>query len=292
VETAADLVFTQLGVGSQAVPYLAGWQLQRRMHERRVGDQIPDSCLLLEHEPVYTAGKRTGVLDRPIGDPGAPVIDVDRGGKITWHGPGQLVGYPIIRLPDPIDVVAHVRAIEEALIRTCAEFGVVTGRVHGRSGVWVTGGAPAPGTAPPVTTAAPDTWAPPDSNAPPDGNVAQDSNVAQDGNAVARDGKAAPDRKVAAIGIRVARGVTMHGFALNCDCDLSWFDRIVPCGIRDAQVTTLSAEAGRTIGVTDVIPLVQRHLADALGASGWHVAQGADTLLTPALAASPPLATT
>jgi lipoyl(octanoyl) transferase len=243
VETAADLVFAQLGLGSQAVPYLAGWELQRRLHERRVGNQIPDSCMLVEHEPVYTAGKRTAVLDRPVGDPGAPVIDVDRGGKITWHGPGQLVGYPIIRLPDPIDVVAHVRAIEEALIRACAEFGVVTGRVAGRSGVWVTSGA------------------------------------------------VAPDRKVAAIGIRVARGVTMHGFALNCDCDLSWFDRIVPCGIRDAQVSTLSAEAGRTIGVTDVIPLVQRHLADALGASGWRVVHGMDALLAPALAAAP-LATT
>ncbi len=273
METAADLVFAQLGPGSQEVPYLAGWELQRRLHEQRVGDQIPDSCLLLEHEPVYTAGKRTGVLDRPIGDPGAPVIDVDRGGKITWHGPGQLVGYPIIRLPDPIDVVAHVRAIEEALIRACAEFGVVTGRVDGRSGVWVTGTAAADRKAVTGTAAAP-------------------GRKAVTGTAAAPDGNAAPDRKVAAIGIRVARGVTMHGFALNCDCDLSWFDRIVPCGIRDAQVTTLSAEAGRTLGVTDVIPVVQRHLAAALGASGWRVVQGTDTLLAPALAAAPPLATT
>ncbi len=231
VKTAADLVFAHLGFGPWAVPYIDGWELQRRLHERRCAGDIPDTCLLLEHEPVYTAGKRTSALDRPVSDPGAPVIDVDRGGKITWHGPGQLVGYPVIRLPDPIDVVAYVRAIEEALIRVCMEFGVATGRVDGRSGVWVTGGG--------------------------------------------------PDRKVGAIGIRVARGVTTHGFALNCDCDLSWFDRIVPCGISDAQVTTLSAEAGRAITVTDVIPAVHRHLAGALGASGWRHVQGADGLLGP-----------
>ena len=248
METAADLVFAQLGLGSRAVPYLDGWGLQRRLHGQRVNNEIPDSCLLLEHEAVYTAGKRTGALDRPIGDPGAPVIDVDRGGKITWHGPGQLVGYPIIRLPDPIDVVAYVRAIEEGLIRACADFGVVTGRVEGRSGVWVTSGTGAAG------------------------------------GIAAAGGTAGPDRKVAAIGVRVARGVTMHGFALNCDCDLSWFDRIVPCGIRDAQVTTLSAEAGRTIGVTDMIPVVQWHLADALGTAGWHGVYGADALLAPTLA--------
>ncbi len=241
MNTGSDLVFAYLGAGGARVPYLAGWDLQRQLHERRCGGDIPDCCLLLEHEPVYTAGKRTGLLDRPIGDPGAPVIDVDRGGKITWHGPGQLVGYPIIKLPDPIDVVAYVRLIEEALIRACADFGVVTGRVEGRSGVWVTAGRGAAGET------------------------------------------AGPDRKVAAIGIRVARGVTMHGFALNCDCDLSWFDRIVPCGIRDAQVTTLSAQARRTVTVADAIPAVQRHLASMLGAASWRMIQGADGLLaTPA----------
>ncbi|HKB31516.1 MAG TPA: lipoyl(octanoyl) transferase LipB [Streptosporangiaceae bacterium] len=239
MRTGSSLVYARLGSGAAGIPYLDAWDLQRRLHERRCADEIPDSCLLLEHEPVYTAGKRTEVLDRPVGDPGAPVIDVDRGGKITWHGPGQLVGYPIIRLPDPVDVVAYVRLIETALIRTCADFGVVTGQVAGRSGVWVTGGS-------------------------------------------------APDRKVGAIGIRVARGVTTHGFALNCDCDLSWFDRIVPCGIRDAQVTTLSREAGRTITVADVIPAVQQRLADALGAASWRATAGTDALLGPPLAAARP----
>ena len=131
------------------------------------------------------------------------MIDVDRGGKITWHGPGQLVGYPIVALAEPVDVIAYVRALEEALIRACAEAGVATTRVEGRSGVWLTGGR----------------------------------------------GPAARRPQGGAIGIRVSRGVTMHGFALNCDCDLGWFDRIVPCGIRDAGVTSLSAETGRTVTV-------------------------------------------
>src|ERR1700678_1310784 len=133
----SELVY--LGFGASPVDYLEGWDLQRRVHARRVADQAPDSCLLLEHEPVYTAGKRTAASDRPFGDPGAPVVDVDRGGKITWHGPGQLTGYPIVKLREPLDVVAYVRALEEALIRTCAEFGVAAGRVEGRSGAWVKG---------------------------------------------------------------------------------------------------------------------------------------------------------
>lgn len=208
------------------VEYREGWDLQRRVHARRVANEVPDSCLLLEHEPVYTAGKRTAASDRPFGDPGAPVIDVDRGGKITWHGPGQLTGYPIIRLREPLDVVAYVRALEEAMIRTCAEFGVTAERVAGRSGAWVLGG------------------------------------------------ERGPDRKVGAIGARVARGVTMHGFALNADCDLSWYDRIVPCGIRDAGVTTLSAEAGRRITVAQVTPAMERHLAAVLGYRTWrHVCE-------------------
>jgi lipoyl(octanoyl) transferase len=187
-----------------------------------VGGYIPDCCLLLEHPPVYTAGKRSSPLDRPVGDPGAPVIDVDRGGKITWHGPGQLVGYPILKLGEPVDVIAYVRAVEEALIRSCAEFGVRTERVEGRSGVWF------------------------------------------------RNPAGGPDRKVGAIGIRVSRGVTMHGFALNCDCDLAWFDRIVPCGISDATVTTLSAQAGRPVTVADAVEVVERHLAGVLGARRWR----------------------
>jgi lipoyl(octanoyl) transferase len=214
-----ELVFARLGLGDAAVGYLEAWDVQRQIHEQRVRGEIPDTCLLLEHQPVYTAGKRTDPLDRPLGDPGAPVIDVDRGGKITWHGPGQLTGYPIVALDEPIDVVSYVRTVEAALIGVCAEFGVEAGRVDGRSGVWLRG-----------------------------------------------DGPAEPDRKVGAIGIRVAKGVTMHGFALNCDCDLSWFDRIVPCGLRDAGVTSLSVEAGRRITVADTLDAVERHFAAALGA--------------------------
>ena len=215
--------------------YRTGWDLQRRVHARRVADEVPDSCLLLEHEPVYTAGKRTAASDRPFGDPGAPVIDVDRGGKITWHGPGQLTGYPIIKLREPLDVVAYVRALEEAMIRTCAEFGVATARVPGRSGAWVRG----------------------------------DEDAGR------------PDRKVGAIGARVARGVTMHGFALNADCDLSWYDRIVPCGIRDAGVTTLSAEAGRVITVAEVTSVMERYLADVLGYRAWRYLYDPEVLTGP-----------
>ncbi|HLH57513.1 MAG TPA: lipoyl(octanoyl) transferase LipB, partial [Streptosporangiaceae bacterium] len=134
-----ELIFAYAGFGPDAVPYQAGWDLQRAVHARRVAGEIPDTCLMLEHESVYTAGKRTEPTDRPIGDPGAPVIDVDRGGRITWHGPGQLTGYPIIKLREPIDVVGYVRALEEALIRTCADFGVRAERIGGRSGAWVTG---------------------------------------------------------------------------------------------------------------------------------------------------------
>jgi lipoyl(octanoyl) transferase len=215
-----------LAFGPAPVDYVEGWDLQRRIHARRVADEVPDSCLLLEHQPVYTAGKRTAASDRPFGDPGAPVIDVDRGGKITWHGPGQLTGYPIVKLREPVDVVAYVRALEEAMTRTCAEFGVTAVRVAGRSGAWVPGD--------------------------PDRVPAE------------------PDRKVGAIGARVARGATMHGLALNCDCDLSWYDRIVPCGIRDAGVTTLSAEAGRDIGVAEATPVLERHLAEVLGYRTWR----------------------
>jgi lipoyl(octanoyl) transferase len=214
-----ELVFARLGIGADAIDYSAAWELQRQVHERRVAGQIPDTCLLLEHQPVYTAGKRTSPFDRPVGDPGAPVIDVDRGGKITWHGPGQLVGYPIVALDEPLDVVGYVRLIEDAMIGVCREFGVMADRVEGRSGAWLRGD---------------------------------------------RDGK--PDRKIAALGIRVARGVTMHGFALNCDCDLSWYDRIVPCGISDAAVTSLSAETGRQVTVADVLPVVEQELARGLGA--------------------------
>jgi lipoyl(octanoyl) transferase len=244
-----ELVFARAGFGAQAVDYLDGWDLQRRLHERRCRGEIPDTCLLLEHQPVYTAGKRTSPLDRPVGDPGAPVIDVDRGGNITWHGPGQLVGYPIVALGEPVDVIAYVRSLEDALISTCAEFGVAATRVDGRRGVWVTGG--------------------------PAGRHRQDGPAA-----------GGPDRKLGQIGVRVSRGVTMHGFALNCDCDLAWFDRIVPCGISDAAVSTLSAEAGRAVPVLAVLDVVERHLADALGATSWRQADGVAELVRPAAALS------
>ncbi|MGC9667219.1 lipoyl(octanoyl) transferase LipB [Planosporangium sp. 12N6] len=201
-------------VHAGVMDYLTAWDEQRRLHEAVVTGTESDTVLLLEHPSVYTAGKRTDVWDRPMD--GTPVVDVDRGGKITWHGPGQLVGYPIIKLPDPIDVVAYVRRVEQLLIDVCAEFGLPTIRVEGRSGVWV-----------------------------------------------AADERG-PERKVAAIGIRVARGATMHGFSLNCDCDLGAYDRFVPCGIRDAGVTSLSAELGRQITVADALPVVEKHLSTIL----------------------------
>lgn len=229
-----ELVFARLGVGRDRVDYLAGWELQRQVHAQRVRGEISDTCLLLEHEAVYTAGKRTTPLDRPVGDPGAPVIDVDRGGNITWHGPGQLVGYPIVALDEPIDVVAYVHGLETAMIDACREFGVTAGRVEGRRGAWIAG-----------------------------------------------DRSGRPDRKIAAIGVRVARGVTMHGFALNCDCDLSWFGRIVPCGISDASVTSLSAEAGRQITITDALPVVERCLAAVFGARRVRSIEGLPELAVP-----------
>jgi lipoyl(octanoyl) transferase len=205
--TARGLAVEHVGFGADAVEYQAGWDLQRRVHADVAAGRAPDTVLLLEHQPVYTAGRRTEPFERPFD--GTPVVDVDRGGKITWHGPGQLVGYPIVRLPSPMDVVAHVRRIEAMLIEACAELGVTATQVKGRSGVWV----------------------------PAD--------------------ERGPDRKVAAIGIRVSEGVTMHGFALNCDNDLAWFDRIVPCGITDAEVTTLSRELSRDVPVAEALPVVE-----------------------------------
>jgi lipoyl(octanoyl) transferase len=194
------------------VPYEVAWARQRELHALRVAGEGPDTLLLLEHPPVYTAGKRTQPHERPFD--GTPVIDVDRGGKITWHGPGQLVGYPIVALADPIDVVAYVRRLEDALMEVCAGFGLTTGQVEGRSGVWVAADAPGAGNR--------------------------------------------PERKVAAIGVRVARGVTMHGFALNCDPDMSAFANMVPCGIPDAGVTSLSAELGRDVTVAEAIEPVEK----------------------------------
>jgi len=192
------------GLSANSVPYDEALQRQRALHAAVVAGRAPDTVLLLEHAPVYTAGKRTEPDERPTD--GTPVIDVDRGGKITWHGPGQLVGYPILRLPDPIDVVGYVRRLEGILIEVLAGLGVHGEQVEGRSGVWIRA-----------------------------------------------DGR---DEKIAAIGIRVAEGVTMHGFALNCSNDLEPYDHIVACGIRDAGVTTISRVLGRTVTPADVAPLV------------------------------------
>jgi lipoyl(octanoyl) transferase len=210
-----EIRYVEVGFGADAVEYETAWAEQRRLHAGVIAGTEPDTVLLLEHLPVYTAGKRTEPHERPLD--GTPVVDVDRGGKITWHGPGQLVGYPIVRLASHVFVVDYVRRLEEALIGVCRELGVRdAARVKGRSGVWL----------------------------PADGHR--------------------PERKLAAIGIRVAQGVTMHGFALNCDPDLTWFDRIVPCGISDAGVTSLTAELDGQVTVRDVLEPMRRHLDDLL----------------------------
>ncbi|MFP8963885.1 lipoyl(octanoyl) transferase LipB [Streptomyces nanhaiensis] len=251
----SELRFVHLGFGEDAVEYLEAWRRQREVHAARFADEIPDTCLLLEHQPVYTAGRRTEDSERPLD--GTPVVDVDRGGKITWHGPGQLVGYPILKLPRPVDVVAHVRRLEEALIRTCAEFGLETTRVEGRSGVWVLGDPGKSGreTAPGGLDLDFDPRLHDDEYDPRlRGPEYAPSNAGQRGD----------DRKLAAIGIRVAKGVTMHGFALNCDSDNTGYDRIVPCGIRDAGVTSLSQELGRPVTVAEVLPVAEKHLRAVL----------------------------
>jgi lipoyl(octanoyl) transferase len=206
-------VVKRIGLSGNPIDYQEAWDVQRDLHQAIVANTLPDTVLLLEHPPIYTAGRRTESFERPTD--GTPVVDVDRGGKITWHGPGQLIGYPILHLPSPMDVVSHVRRLEDVLIGLCADFDLETSRVKGRSGVWVLD---------PVA-----------------------------------------DRKIAAIGIRVAQGVTMHGFALNCNNDLSWFDRIVPCGIQDAGVTTLSKELGHNISVEDVAARAEFHLHRVFG---------------------------
>ncbi|BBY35235.1 lipoate-protein ligase B [Mycolicibacter minnesotensis] len=205
----APIDVRQLGT----VDYESAWQLQRELAEARSAGG-PDTLLLLEHPPVYTAGRRTEPHERPMD--GTPVVDTDRGGKITWHGPGQLVGYPVIGLAEPLDVVNYVRRLEESLIEVCNTLGLNTVRIDGRSGVWL----------------------------PP--------------------GAGRPARKIAAIGVRVARATTLHGFSLNCDCDLSAYGSIVPCGITDAGVTSLSSELGFATGVDDVREAVARAAVDAL----------------------------
>ncbi|MET9509101.1 lipoyl(octanoyl) transferase LipB [Streptomyces flavidovirens] len=251
----SELRFVRLGFGEEAVEYQVAWQKQREVHAARFADEVPDTCLLLEHPPVYTAGRRTQDSERPLD--GTPVVDVDRGGKITWHGPGQLVGYPIMKLPRPVDVVAHVRRLEDALIRTCADFGVETSRVEGRSGVWVLGdpveqrpSVPAGGLSLDFDPRLRDEEFDPRMNGPE--------------YAPSNAGQRREDRKLAAIGIRVAKGVTMHGFALNVNPDNTWFDRIVPCGIRDAGVASLAGELGRDVTIDEVLPVVEKHLRDVL----------------------------
>jgi lipoyl(octanoyl) transferase len=207
--------FVVAGLSANSVPYLEALQQQRDLHAAVVAGLAPDTVILLEHPSVYTAGKRTEASERPTD--GTPVIDVDRGGKITWHGPGQLVGYPIVHLIEPIDVVGYVRQLEAVLIDVLTGLGVPGVRVEGRSGVWIVG-----------------------------------------------DG---PDRKIAAIGIRVAEGVTMHGFALNCSNDFEAYEHIVACGIRDAGITSISQVLGRTVTPADVVPLVEDAFARSFGAT-------------------------
>lgn len=206
--------------GERALDYRAAWDLQREIHADRVAGRVDDTVLFMEHPPVYTAGKRTRAHEHPAAHGSAQIVDVDRGGKITFHGPGQLVGYPICQLPSTIYVVDYVRRLEEALIRTVTELGVACGRVRGRSGVWLAGDGPG------------------------------------------YDRR--PERKIAQIGIRVSGGVTMHGFSLNCNVDLGWFDTFVPCGIDDAAVTSLSHELGREITATQAAATLQPHLVELL----------------------------
>ncbi|WP_291381803.1 lipoyl(octanoyl) transferase LipB [Demequina sp.] len=205
--------------------YREMWALQREIHGEVVAGHRPDTTILVEHSSVYTAGKRTAPWDRPVD--GSEVIDVDRGGRITWHGPGQLVGYPIVRLREPLDVVEYVRRLERAIMEVCAAYDLNTIRVEGRSGVWL-----------PAT-------------------------------------QNRRERKICAIGVRVAKGVSMHGFALNCTPDLSAFQKIVPCGIADADVTSLSAELGRTVELAEVVPATLAALEGALIDIRWE-SHGAD----------------
>jgi lipoyl(octanoyl) transferase len=204
--TNSELIIQNWGSG---VEYQSAWDRQRELHHKIVTENHPDVAVLLEHQNVYTAGRSTKPEDRPTDS--SPVFDIDRGGRITWHGPGQIVCYPIMKLDDPVDVVAHVRRLELLIMNVCSKLGLETTQIEGRSGVWVKG-----------------------------------------------DGL--PDKKIAAIGIRVAKKATMHGFALNCNNSLDAFRNIVPCGIGDADVTTISLELGRDVSVAEVTPLIEEEL--------------------------------
>ena len=204
--TNSELIIQNWGSG---VEYQSAWDRQRELHHKIVTENHPDVAVLLEHQNVYTAGRSTKPEDRPTDS--SPVFDIDRGGRITWHGPGQIVCYPIMKLDDPVDVVAHVRRLELLIMNVCSKIGLETTQIDGRSGVWV-------------------------------------------------KGNGLPDKKIAAIGIRVAKKATMHGFALNCNNSLDAFRNIVPCGIGDADVTTISLELGRDVSVAEVTPLIEEEL--------------------------------
>jgi lipoyl(octanoyl) transferase len=231
------LDFMYPGLGSEQIDYQQAWDMQRAIHAEVSAGTRPGTVILLEHAPVYTAGKRTEAHERPLD--GTPVIDVDRGGKITWHGPGQLVGYPIVQLPDAVYVVDYVRRLEEAMIRLFADYGLATGRVPGRSGVWLAADRPDRGTR--------------------------------------------PERKIAAVGVRVANRTTMHGFAINVDPEMSWFDRIIPCGITDAGVTSMAAELDEPLSLSEVTHVLRPHLTELLAFAPYS--RSAD--LEPAPAAAP-----
>ena len=202
----SELIIQNWGSG---VEFQSAWDRQRELHHKIVTENHPDVAVLLEHKNVYTAGRSTKPEDRPTDS--SPVFDIDRGGRITWHGPGQIVCYPIMKLDDPVDVVAHVRRLELLIMNVCSKLGLETTQIEGRSGVWV-------------------------------------------------KGNGSPDKKIAAIGIRVAKKATMHGFALNCNNSLVAFRNIVPCGIGDADVTTISLELGRDVSVAEVTPLIEEEL--------------------------------
>ena len=212
------LDFRMLGLGTEHLDYRPTWDLQRELHAEVSAGRLPNTVLLLEHASVYTAGKRTEAHERPLD--GTPVVDVDRGGKITWHGPGQLVAYPIVKLPQAVYVVDYVRRLEEAMIGLFADYGLATGRVKGRSGVWL-----------PADPAS---------------------------------GPHRIERKIAAIGVRVAGGTTMHGVAINVDPDLAWFGKIIPCGLADAGVTSMAVELGRVPSLVEVAGVLRTHLEHLL----------------------------
>lgn len=217
------LEFSRIGFDPHFVDYVEGWDRQKKLHESVVAGASPSTVLLLEHSPVYTAGKRTEEHEKPFD--GTPVVPVDRGGKLTWHGPGQLVGYPIVALPEPTRVADYVGILEDVIIAALRDYDIEGVRIEGRSGVWL-----------------------------------------------AADHRG-PARKIAAIGIRINRRVTMHGFAINCNNDLAPFAQIVPCGITDAGVTSISRELGRTVAPIDIVSRVEEELRNneaslVLGAPG------------------------